>query len=171
MALVGMERLDRRACEALAARLPGGAPCFVSDRHDMFELVAILRQASWLVSSRYHALVCSAGAGVPALGVSMDERIENLLAGRGQAGLCHPVDAPDLEDRLTQGLAALAADAEPVRAGILGAIPRELEALGRMGMVFEDELLRRYPGFPRRDGPREWRRYLPPLSPGLEALL
>ena len=169
--LVGMERLDRRACQELAGRLPGGAPLFVSDELDMFQLVAILRQASWLLSSRYHALVCSAPAGVPAVGASMDERIQNLLQDRGQAGLCHPVDAPDLEERLSASLLDLARDPEPVRAGILGALPRELEALGTMGITFEEELLRRYPDFPVRSGPRAWRRYLPPLSPALEALL
>ena len=171
LVLVGMERLDRRAADELAARLGRPVPRFISDEYDMFELVAILREARWLVSSRYHALVCSAAAGVPALGVSMDERIENLLVGRGQAALCHPVEAVDLEERIAEGLRRLELEREEVAAGTLGAIPRELEALGRMGIRFEEELLRRYPDFPRRDAPREWRRYLPALSPRLEALL
>lgn len=169
--LVGMERLDRRACQELARRLPGGAPLFVSDEHDMYELVAILRQTRLLLSSRYHALVCSAPAGVPALGASMDERIANLLGDRGQGALCHPVDAVDLEERLGEGLLALCDDPQPVRAGILAALPRELEALGRMGITLEDELLRRYPELPLPRGPRQWRRYLPALTPELEALL
>jgi polysaccharide pyruvyl transferase WcaK-like protein len=173
--VVGMERLDRAACEGLAARLEargaGRVPVLVSDRHDMHSLVSVLRHASWLVSSRYHALVCSMPAGVPSLGVTMDERIANLMDQRGQPELSLEVDDPDLADLVLDGLRRLDTDGDVVRAGIQAALRRELLALGRMGQTFLARLSLRYPELPlppRGDDPRE---YLPPLTPGLEALL
>ncbi|MEZ6187436.1 MAG: polysaccharide pyruvyl transferase family protein [Planctomycetota bacterium] len=168
--LVGMERLDRRACELLSERL-GGAPTFVSDEHPMFDLVAILREAKVLVSSRYHAHVCSMPAGVPAIGVSMDERIANLLAERDQSELCLTVDEPFLDERLGAALSALWADGEAVGRAARGAVAEHLVRLGAMGIAFEDELLRCYPAFPRLPRPRTWDAYLPPLPPALEGIL
>src|SRR6202047_1560946 len=49
--LVGMERLDALACRSIAEFLPG-APVFTSDDYDMFQLVSILRCASYMVSSQ-----------------------------------------------------------------------------------------------------------------------
>ena len=168
--LVGMERLDRRACEALGERL-GGAPTFVSDEHTMFDLVAILREAKVLVSSRYHAHVCSMPAGVPAIGVSMDERIANLLAERGQSELCLTVDEPFLDERLGANLAALWADGQAVGAHARRAVAGHLRRMGEMGIALEDEVVRCYPAFARLPRPRAWDAYLPPLTPGLEAVL
>jgi hypothetical protein len=34
-------------------------------------------------------------------------------------------------------------------------------------MYFEEQVARRYPGFPIRNGVLGWQDYLPPLSPGL----
>jgi len=170
IAVVGMERLDRAACEALRERL-GPGPLLVSDEHDMFRLVAALRRADWIVSSRYHAMVCSMPGGVPSLGVTMDERIRNLCEQRGQPELSLEVDDPDLGERIWEGLRGIEAAREEVQAGIAACVARELVRMGEMGIVAEDRLLQRYPDFPRRDVPRRWEHYLPPLSPALQALL
>ncbi|MFN8008182.1 MAG: hypothetical protein U0V70_14395 [Terriglobia bacterium] len=53
--IIGMEALDRRACEWMGEEL-GGTPLFISDHYDMYELVSILRNCHLLVSSRYPAL-------------------------------------------------------------------------------------------------------------------
>jgi polysaccharide pyruvyl transferase WcaK-like protein len=168
LVLCGMERLDRRACDHLAERL-GPVPRFISDEWDMFELVALLRRASWLVTSRYHAMACSMPGGVPSVGVTMDERIRNLLDMRGQPELCCEVDDVDLAERVRDALERL--DPEATAAACRGTVARELVTMGEMGIAFEDEVLRRYPDLPRRDVPRTWEHYLPPLSPALEALL
>lgn len=172
--VVGMERLDRTACEGLAARLHDalGArpPVLVSDDHDMHALVSVLREARWLVSSRYHAIVCSTSAGVPALGVTMDERIANLLEERGQADLILRVDDPDLGAQVSDGLVRLDAERARRSAEARASIPRQLEGMGRMGMALEAHVRERYPALPRRHEARDWRAYLPPLSPALAAL-
>jgi polysaccharide pyruvyl transferase WcaK-like protein len=170
VAVVGMERLDRAACEGLRDRL-GPGPCLVSDRHGMHELVSVLRQARWLVSSRYHAMVCSMPGGVPSLGVTMDERIKNLCDQRGQPELSLEVDDPDLGERVREGLAGIERQREQVVSGILRCVAREVRRMGDMGIVFEDRLLHRYPDFPRREVPRRWEHYLPPLSAALEEIL
>lgn len=178
--VVGMERLDRAACDGLAARLGdalGAAPPVLgSGDHDMHALVSVLREARWLVSSRYHAIVCSTSAGVPALGVTMDERIANLLEERGQGDLLLRVDDPDLGAGVADGLERLEADRERVSAAALESLPRQLEAMGRMGAALEAHVRERYPALPRRPDrpevrPDDWRAYLPPLSPRLDALL
>src|SRR5262249_17686891 len=84
--LVAMDRLDLVVCTALAPRI-GGAPIFASDRYSMYELVSILRACDWMVSSRYHAIVTSMPALVPSCGITMDERIRNLMQERGHEHL------------------------------------------------------------------------------------
>lgn len=171
VALVGMEQLDRGACEDLNARLPKPAAMFVSDDHDMYTLVSILRHAALLVSSRFHAMVTTMPAGVPSVGVTMDERITNLLRDRGHAELLLRVDQPELVDRLIHVMRTAYAERDRVRAESLAFIPGQLRMLGQMGIDFEDEVLRVYPGFPRRNVPRTFEHYLPQLSPEIARLM
>lgn len=171
--VIGMEALDREACEGLAERL-GGAPVVVSDRHDMYAMVSVLRRCSALLSSRYHAVVCSMPGRVPSAGVTMDERIRNLMADRGTPELCLEVDAPDLADRVEATLLRLADDAEPLGHGIARCVVGNLERMGRMGQVFVDHVRARHPELPLRPelgGHGDPWAHLPPLAPGIEALL
>ena len=168
--LVAMERLDAGACETLAAQL-GGAPIFTSDACDMYELVSILRCASLIVSSRYHALVTSMPGLVPSAGITMDERIRNLLRERGQEHLLLTVDDPDLEAKLVAVMETLVSEADAVRAGIGRSVVRNLKSMARMGVFLERAVKKCYPEFPVRSGVHGWEEYLPPLSPNLKRLL
>src|SRR5207244_11220618 len=69
--LVAMERLDADACRKIAEQLPG-TPVFDPDDYDMFQLVSILRACSYMVSSRYHAIVTSMPSLVACARVTMD---------------------------------------------------------------------------------------------------
>jgi polysaccharide pyruvyl transferase WcaK-like protein len=169
--LVGMEQLDRGACERLAPLLDLDAPLFVSDEHDMFDLVSVLRRASAMVSSRYHAIVTSMPGLVPSGGITMDERIRNLMHDRGQPELYLEVDEEGLEEKLYTMLRVLFEERERVTDGIARNVPAQLRLMGQMGMAFEDEVCRVYPEFPRIERPREWSGFLPPLSPSLSSLL
>jgi polysaccharide pyruvyl transferase WcaK-like protein len=148
---VGMERLDRKACEDLAL-LVGGAPVFVSDDHDMYSMVSVIRQSSMMVSSRYHAIVTSMPGGVPSIGVTMDERIRNLMGDRGQPRLALEVDDPELEDRLYDELVYVGSHADEVRSGIEKCVVMNLERMGRMGMALVDHVREHHPEFPFRAG-------------------
>ncbi|HET6200157.1 MAG TPA: polysaccharide pyruvyl transferase family protein, partial [Candidatus Acidoferrales bacterium] len=89
---VGMEMLDRNACERFAEQVGGGVPIFCSDQYDMYEIVSVLRACHLMASSRYHAIVTSMPAGVASLGITMDERIRNLMRQRGHSHLLFTVD-------------------------------------------------------------------------------
>jgi polysaccharide pyruvyl transferase WcaK-like protein len=168
--LIAMEQLDRDACERVAAEL-GGAPVFASGDHDMHELVGILRQCSLLASSRFHAIVTSMPALVPSVGITMDERIRNLLHERGHGDLLLEVDDPELEDRLLGMLRRADRERDALRPALGASVVRNLVRMARMGYFLEEEVARRFPGFPVRQGLVPWREYLPPLSPRLEALV
>jgi polysaccharide pyruvyl transferase WcaK-like protein len=168
--LVAMEMLDRDACQRVAEKL-GGAPVFASDRYNMYEIVSILRSCDRMLSSRYHAIVTSMPAGVPSAGVTMDERISNLMRERGHNHLLARVDDPDLKDKIVASLKLLDSDTEEIRDAIGETVARNLLLMARMGTYFEEQVARRYPGFPIRSGVLGWQDYLPPLSPTLHKLV
>jgi polysaccharide pyruvyl transferase WcaK-like protein len=164
--LVAMERLDADACRKIAAQIPG-IPVFTSDDYDMFELVSILRACSYMVSSRYHGIVTCMPGLVASAGVTMDERIRNLMRERDHQHLLLTVDDPELEPKLIQVMEALWKDAENVREGIARTVVRNLRVMARMGTFLEAAVQRQYPEFPIRGGVLAWEDYLPPLSENL----
>jgi polysaccharide pyruvyl transferase WcaK-like protein len=168
--LAAMERLDGKACRHMAERL-GGVPVFTSDDYDMYQLVSILRACSYMVSSRYHGIVTAMPALVPSAGVTMDERIRNLMRERGHQHLFLEVDEPELEAKLLEILETLWDNADAVRESIGRTVARNLKVMARMGVFFERHLQRRYPEFPVREGVYSWEDYLPPMSAGLRKLV
>jgi polysaccharide pyruvyl transferase WcaK-like protein len=168
--LIAMEMLDRDACERVAEKL-GGAPIFASDQFNMYELVSILRAADRVLSSRYHAIVTSMPAGVPSAGVTMDERIRNLMRERGHQHLLMSVDEPGLADKIVAALHALDEQSEEIRDAMGQTVARNLRLMARMATYFEEQVARRYPQFPVRTGVLSWEDYLPPLSPTVVKLL
>src|SRR5258707_13282390 len=124
--LVAMERLDAVACREIAARIPG-TPVFTSDDYDMFQLVSILRACSYMVSYRYHGIVTCMPSLVASAGVTMDERIRNLMRERGHQHLFLTVDDPDLEPKLLKIMETLVADSDSIRQGIGETVVRNLK--------------------------------------------
>jgi len=161
--LVAMERLDAHACRSMLEFLPG-TPVFTSDDYDMFQLVSILRAGSYMVSSRYHGIVTCMPSLVASAGVTMDERIRNLMRERGHEHLFLTVDDADLEPKLLQMMEALVREADSVREGIGRTVVRNLKVMARMGTLLEDAVRHTYPEFPLRSGVLSWEEYLPPLS-------
>jgi polysaccharide pyruvyl transferase WcaK-like protein len=168
--LIAMEMLDLDACQRVAEKL-AGAPIFSSHRMNMYELVSVLRACDLIVSSRYHAIVASMPAGVPSAGVTMDERIHNLMRDRGHEHLLMRVDEPELGDRIAASLCTLDAEAEQIREAMGRTVARNIQLMARMGVYFEEQVARRYPEFPIRTGVLGWEEYLPPLSSCLQELL
>src|SRR2546422_3819645 len=137
--LVAMERLDARACRQIAARL-GGAPVFASDDYDMYQLVSVLRCGQAIVSSRYHGIVTSMPAMVASAGVTMDERIRNLMHERGHEHLLLSVDDPDLEAKLLAVMETLEKEHDAIRDGIGRTVAKNLKVMARMGVYFEQHV-------------------------------
>lgn len=168
--LVAMERLDAVACREIAKEIPG-TPVLTSDDYDMFQLVSILRACTYVVSSRYHGIVTCMPAQVVSAGVTMDERIRNLMRERGHQHLLLTVDDPDLEPKLLQVMESLVTEADAIRESIGKAVVSNLKAMARMATFLEDEVRRTYPEFPLRRGVVSWEDNLPPLSGDLRKLV
>ena len=168
--LVAMERLDAVACREIAAQIPG-TPIFTSDDYDMFQLVSILRACEYMVSSRYHGIVTCMPSLVASAGVTMDERIRNLMRERGHEHLFLTVDDAELEPKLLHIMETLVAGRDAVREGIGRTVVRNLKMMARMGVLLEDAVRRQYPEFPLRSGVLSWEDYLPPLSSDLLQLV
>jgi polysaccharide pyruvyl transferase WcaK-like protein len=164
--LVATERLDRDACERISERL-GNPPVLTSDAYDMYQMVSILRAGHLMVSSRYHGILTSMPGLVASAGITMDERIRNLMRERGHDHLLLEVDDPDLEPKLIDTMERLRAEREAIRDAIARTVVKNLKTMARMGVYLEENVQRRYPDFPVRTGERSWEDYLPPLSPRL----
>ena len=111
--LVGMEQLDEKACEELAPMLGGDPPLFISDEHDMYTMISVTRQSHAMVSSRYHGIVTTMPGGSSLRGITMDERIRNLMIDRGTPELALEVDDPELEQKLLPCRAPLRRSRQP----------------------------------------------------------
>jgi polysaccharide pyruvyl transferase WcaK-like protein len=168
--MAATERMDARACRRISEKL-GGVPVLTSDDYNMYQLVSILRACRMMVSSRYHGIVTSMPALVASAGITMDERIRNLMNERGHQELLMNVDDPDLEARTLAALEILDREGERIADGIARTVVRNLKLMARMGVYFEEEVQRRYPEFPTRRGEWSWEDYLPPMSAGLHELV
>ena len=168
--LVATERLDARPANRISEKL-GGVPVLTSDQYNMYELVSILRACHMMASSRYHGIVTSMPALVPSAGITMDERIRNLMRERGHPELLMNVDDPDLEQKLLAALEILATQGERIADGIARTVVKNLKVMARMGVFFEEEVQRRYPAFPTRTGEWSWEDYLPPMNASLRQLV
>ena len=169
--LVATEALDTRACRRISEKLGGTVPVFTSEDHDMYQMVSILRTGNLMASSRFHGIVTSMPALVPSAGITMDERIRNLMRERGHEDLLMNVDDPDLEPKLLNALEKLSIDGEKIADGIGRTVVKNLKMMARMGVYFEEEVQRRYPEFPVRKGQWGWEDYLPSLDTGLRRLI
>jgi len=168
--MAATERMDARACRRISEKL-GGVPVMTSDDYNMYDLVSILRACRMMVSSRYHGIVTSMPALVASAGITMDERIRNLMNERGHQELLMNVDDPDLEARTLAAFEILDREGERIADGIARTTVRNLKLMARMGVYFEEEVQRRYPEFPTRRGQWSWEDYLPPMSEGLRELV
>ena len=168
--LMATERLDARAARPIAEML-GGVPVLTSDEYNMYQVVSILRACHMMLSSRYHGIVTSMPALVPSAGITMDERIRNLMRERGHQDLLMNVDDPDLEQRILAALDKLSREGEMIADGIGRTVVRNFKVMARMGVHFEEEVQKRYPEFPTRQGEWGWEDYLPPMNNGLRGLV
>ena len=168
--LVAMERLDSLACREIAKEIPR-IPIFTSDDYDMFQLVSILRRCTYMVSSRYHGIVTCMPAEVVSAGVTMDERIRNLMRERGHQNLLLTVEDPDLAPKLLHVMETMVSEADSIRENIGKIVVSNLKNMARMGVFLEDEVRRTYPEFPLRKGVLSWEDNLPPLSASLRKLV
>lgn len=135
--VLGMEALDEDACLQMASRLGGDVPVVLSKRTDGYVMGEILRTSSLLLTSRYHAQVLATGANVPAVAVSMDERLDNLSAELGTPHelLLH-VGQDDLAERVLVALDHAQDNRDAIALHLADARTRLEAVLGEMAEEF-----------------------------------
>jgi polysaccharide pyruvyl transferase WcaK-like protein len=160
--LFGMEALDQDACVRLQKQLRTPAPIFSAVYYDGYQLTALLRALSLLITSRYHARVLSMPAGVPSIAISMDERLRNLLAECGHLDDYY-VEAgdPQLSPRLMAALEKLWTHRTEIHTAMQAMLPRYLHRVADMGQAFRDFVGTAFPQFPLPPLGPDWRDYLP----------
>jgi len=162
--IFGMEAVDRDASARLQAMLPVPAPIFGATEYDGYQLTALLRRMSLLITSRYHARVLSMPGGVPSLAVSMDERLRNLLTETGHLDDYYlEADDPHLADKLPAAAEQLWQARERVRADLLATLPGYLKMQADMGVAFRAFIAESFPAFPLPPAPEDWTGYLPEI--------
>ncbi len=138
VAVIGMEALDREACECLAKRLRAPHAIFCSADHDAFEMTGVLRCLSELVTSRYHAAVLSMDRAIPIVSVSMDERLDELMAeSEMDPDLQLRTDDPKLRVHLYTAMRNAAARAARIRDVIPEKVSDHMETLCEMGVFLK----------------------------------
>jgi polysaccharide pyruvyl transferase WcaK-like protein len=147
--IVGMDALDQDACRRLQKMMPSGTAVFNSHQYNGYQLAALLRQAALLITSRYHARVLSMPAGVPAIAVSMDERLPNLLVDNSHlADYCLAADDSLLAGKLTTALRQAWLDLPYLKVQTCQMMPYYLDLLENMGLAFRQLLQKEFPLFP-----------------------
>ena len=169
--IIGMDRVDRKACKDLADVLPVRAPIFASPDSLPADQAAMLRLSSLLVSSRFHAIVLAVSAGTPSVGLTYDERIDNLFAEGGWPELVIRVDDPNLDEKIWDRLLFLETESDRISESFARLTSRHLKKMGTMGAGFLEEVRAIYPDFESPKLAAGWDAHLPSLSPRLEALL
>lgn len=169
--IIGMDRVDRRACAELASRFSSAPPVIYSGDVSPSTIVGMLRSADLLLSSRFHAIVTSMQAGVPAVGISMDERIANLLGESENDRRLLRADSPQLAEQILPALRYAQAEREVIGAAVQRFVAEQLRAMGEMGKHFAEEAQRFHPDIKTPGAQAGWDAYLPPMHPELHALL
>ena len=145
---IGMEALDLYACEKLKATLTSDTKIFCSNRYDGYRMTSILRNLSLLITSRYHARVLSMNTGVPSIGISMDERIRNLMQESGHLQDYYlEVDDPDLKLKLGRAVDKIWADRKNVSGQILNCMPDYHDSMSKMGDFLVAFIHKNFPDF------------------------
>ena len=136
--LIGMERLDEKACRDLKARLACPGALFLSGERSADVMTGVLRRLSALVTSRYHGAVLSMEGGCPIVAVSMDERLDGIMRELAmEETYLLRVDDAALGEKVFTALSAAAADEEGIRRRVLRRRGENRESLAEMGVFLK----------------------------------
>lgn len=131
---VAMERLDKSACDEIAALLPFDAPVLMRGQHTLDALVGTLEDAQWIVTTRYHASVMAIANRVPVVGVSMDSRIDQLFAENGLSDWAISCEARGFEQSVLERIdAGIGPKLDALRERYAAIAGGESRAFSRMG--------------------------------------
>jgi len=170
--IFGMEGFDWDATMRLQEMLKTPGQIFSSRFYNAYQMSALLRKLSMLITSDYHGRVLSMPAGVPSIAISMDEKLYNLLKETGHLeDYFLKTDEPQLGEKLTVAMKNLWENREQVRAEVTRTIPGYLKKMAGMGKTFRNFVKKNFPEFPLPPEPKDWQGYLPPLYPELDRIV
>jgi polysaccharide pyruvyl transferase WcaK-like protein len=137
--LIGMERLDAKACSLLEGKLDRPGAVFLSGDNDASVMTGVLQKLSYLVTSRYHASVLSMEGGCPIVAISMDERLDGIMQELGfdQEYLFHTGDS-DLGQKLCRALEAANRNRTQIKEHIRHQLIHYKKILEEMGSYLKD---------------------------------
>ena len=167
--IIGMERIDKPACEQLALLLGNSIPTYISGNMHCDLAVHLLRLSHVVLSSRFHALLLAIPGGAIPLGISIDERITNLLTDLGHPELIFQADDLHLTEKILFQLQQV--DSALMRNKARLFVKKHLKLIGEMGIALADEIRRFHPEMKTDELPRCWQSYLPSLSPNLTRVI
>ncbi|MFC0402409.1 polysaccharide pyruvyl transferase family protein [Paraburkholderia rhizosphaerae] len=139
--LVAMERLDLAVCDEIAALLPFPLRIVARGRDSLDAVAAAVAHARCVVTTRYHAAVLAIAHGVPAVGVSMDSRIDRLFDDAGVHGWTFSCDDPLFGARVLEHLASCgAAERRSLRDACERFVATQRQCFDEMGLTLRDTL-------------------------------
>ena len=144
--IIGMEMLDIDACNKLQTQILSKPAIFSSKNYDGYELTEILRNLTLLVTSRYHARVLSMEGHVPAVAISMDERLDNIYGELGHEKLLLKVDDTKLEHSLLDALDYAHLNYASIKEQIKNKLPYFYTTMEDMGDYFKTFVESAFPG-------------------------
>lgn len=164
--------LDPYPCLRLQETMKTKAHFFNAQVYDGFQMMALLRTLSMLITSRYHARVLSLPGGIPGIAISMDERLYNIFQEAGHLKDYYiSTEEAQLGEKLAVAMEKLWENREKVRGEIMGTIPKYLRMMAGMGKTFRNFVKKNFPEFPLPPEPKDWLGYLPPLYPELDRIV
>ena len=168
--LVGMESLDLNACQDLKSKLTLPGPIILSGEWSIQDIVSVIRCSHIVISSRYHAIVTSMSGMIPTIGISIDERIENLYAECGIQGCLIKASNKALSSELLTTLHNVHKNHDKYSSKLPTIVAQQLIRMSKMGQILYKEITSRYSDIdPIIDNDVE--SFLPELSPSLRLLL
>jgi len=160
--ILGMEALDRRACEQLKESLSFRVPMYLSVDFNTYELTAILNSLSLLITSRYHARGLSMQSGIPAIAVSMDERLCNVFEELGMRDqYCFGVSDEGLALRICDTADRMLEDPEPAEHRIGTQYLEYRKRMGEMGLFLKEFVKQKFPDVKVKSSISTWQDAVP----------
>ena len=137
--LIGMERMDKKACMEVQKHLGTPVPVFLSQDCSAPVMTGILRSLSLLITSRYHAAVLSMEEPCPIVAVSFDERLDSLMREFSfNKEYLHHASDPDLKEDVYSSLLLALKEQASITAHIRAQLPIEKKKLAEMGTFLKN---------------------------------
>jgi polysaccharide pyruvyl transferase WcaK-like protein len=169
--LLAMDGVDSVICADINERVAIQTKVVPARASTPESIAALLGGADFVVSNRFHAAILALLGRVPCIAVSMDGRLEALYRDMGLDDLLLRTDSIALCAELQELSTRLLEKGAAVRQTILLGHALQLRRLGEMGRALVQAVQASASHVRTLDAGLPWARYLPPLSPAMQALL